>query len=624
METHKNLVNSFYQILSEQNQQICGLTKEFNHDEQLIIFSLKNLDININMVDGQVLTLQKHHITVPNTLCIDNSVYNSSFHYTACYVSGNDTYIARVYFSRYGKYKFMSIENNAQKIQLNELETRCIISNSYVQVSHFYREIKSIITNKINTYHSHLNPLLKQAAEKKRFLEDNDSIDSAQYDNLLEDYKSILQTILDYIEDFQKYKVCSSANITEYLNVCLQNLPMKLDTEDGLSDSDEVAGFPNIRTEHAPSGRRDKKQKNNKDSKIGAEIKAIDVQLQLNRSEKDPVIKVITEYKLLCQKLNITDDEAYLDTYLAMQKCNVSMSLTVLMCARGMITTENELFVELMRLLPEFNNSSTCVHNAIVNNKHDILQIMLEHGKNVNLNVPFVVEGEEFLPLHLAFAKDKFSIFKLLIAHNAEVNIPDSKGITVLYKSCLNKKSDYMAATLQAGANFLIRHSNGYIAFGCLACTVKTNLNIELCEIFLNNIGSKFEKSAVINFMQGGYNSQSTPLGLACQRQDIEGVKFLLAHGANPEMCDSNGNPPVIVAINKCNYEITEMLLKHYENNGIKFCQFKKAEVIAKRRGDEPILHLLNSYKERHPGDCEEYVETYAPGTNLFWLLNKI
>ena len=92
----------------------------------------------------------------------------------------------------------------------------------------------------------------------------------------------------------------------------------------------------------------------------------------------------------------------------------------------------------------------TPLHVAVENNNYQIVQLLLEHGADVN-----ILDDYNDTPLHLASAKDlNISIVQLLLEHGADVEIRENRnGDTPLHLASYNGNYQIVQLLLEHGAN---------------------------------------------------------------------------------------------------------------------------------------------------------------------------
>lgn len=167
----------------------------------------------------------------------------------------------------------------------------------------------------------------------------------------------------------------------------------------------------------------------------------------------------------------------------------------------------------VQKLIYDLDNNS---NDLIIEKK---IEYLIESGINVN------VESLDFQPLSAAISEQNIPIVCLLLKSGALVDYRNDIGETPLTTAVIFKNVDLL--------RLLLQYSN---------------------KETVNKIGSYFVKS---------------PIGIAFHFANVEMIKLLLVHGANPYLLDwDNGNEPMIENIpkdcpEKIRHEIFE-IIKQY------------------------------------------------------------
>jgi ankyrin repeat protein len=159
-----------------------------------------------------------------------------------------------------------------------------------------------------------------------------------------------------------------------------------------------------------------------------------------------------------------------------------------------------------------------------------LLDLLLNHGANINAS-----DNESGTPLMSAISQNNKDLITYLLKKGADINAQDMNGRTALMIAAHNSIQDpnrekLIPSLLAQGAD-----ANGIDAGGRNAVHYAVdNCNIEIAQILLN-AGADVNQNA-----DGGFGEimSGSPLRGAVSRKDINGVKFLLGHGANPQLKD--------------------------------------------------------------------------------------
>ena len=145
------------------------------------------------------------------------------------------------------------------------------------------------------------------------------------------------------------------------------------------------------------------------------------------------------------------------------------------------------------------SSGATPLHEAVRYGNVEIAKALLNSGANVNAR-----DNLGKTPVMLILPKDKTAeIYKLLIAHRADLTQKDMFGDTVLHTaSMLNVGASTFGILIDGGADVDARNKEGV-----------------------------------------------TPLAIAVQKNDLETVRLLTAAGADIHTQDTNGNSPLSIAL---------------------------------------------------------------------------
>ncbi|HID46111.1 MAG TPA: hypothetical protein EYP34_10190 [Chromatiaceae bacterium] len=146
-------------------------------------------------------------------------------------------------------------------------------------------------------------------------------------------------------------------------------------------------------------------------------------------------------------------------------------------------------------------------------------------------------------PLHVAVRKGRIAITRLLIKEGVDVNIKDTKGHTAMYHAVFTANPRIADLLLEAGANL--------------------DATALLLEIVQQGI------------------------------KEREAIRYLVNHGANLEVRDSNGDTPLLIAIRKGNHKLAKHLVNFGANVTVTDAGGKTALEIAKSLDLSDIALLL-------------------------------
>lgn len=209
-------------------------------------------------------------------------------------------------------------------------------------------------------------------------------------------------------------------------------------------------------------------------------------------------------------KENEKDSAADIDEHISLPK---DYSIYQIVTDGSIMLTQKALEnVDVVRDINKLNTEGfSLLHLAARHNHTAIINILLDHGANVNV-CDFDYSAT---PLHLAARYDIIAAAKCLIERNANINSKNIYGTTPLH--------------------FGVRRGNA-----------------ELCEMLI-------KAGVSINATD---NAENTPLHAAmlCENENV--VKMLMDHGASPSACDVEGERPIHVAASEDQCEFIELLAK--------------------------------------------------------------
>lgn len=177
---------------------------------------------------------------------------------------------------------------------------------------------------------------------------------------------------------------------------------------------------------------------------------------------------------------------------------------------------------------------------ASENGYTEIVKLLLEHGSDPSMDV---WKRTQNTPLYVASQKGYIGVVKLLLFHKADPNLNISMLVTDGFRIGMIGRP--------------LTHSKDNESPLCAAIN---NEHSEVVNILLDN-------GANVNF----HGWDGTPLYLAVKKRNLEIVKSLLIHKADPtDSCDFN-KPTLYIASENGDIEIVKLLLKYKGNPNIHF-----------------------------------------------------
>jgi len=193
--------------------------------------------------------------------------------------------------------------------------------------------------------------------------------------------------------------------------------------------------------------------------------------------------------------------------------------------ARGAVRDYQRVATAESRAAPRDRGGFTPLMYAARGNCRECVEVLLKHKADVNLADPSFV-----VPLSIAMMNGNWDIAKRLVEAGADVNQWDMNGSSPLHVAIENLNNPGSRNPLdqdkpnKASARDVIK----------MLVDRGANPNQQLYW------GASFGGSA---------DRGMTPFLAACSTGDIELVKLLLAHGANPKLATSDGRGPIIMAL---------------------------------------------------------------------------
>ncbi len=216
------------------------------------------------------------------------------------------------------------------------------------------------------------------------------------------------------------------------------------------------------------------------------------------------------------------------------------------------------------------------LHHAVVNDSYEKVKVLLL--QNVDVDERNNV-GET--ALMIAASNNSLPLVKLLIEHDADVNVVPGGGGSPLYYA-LKADQELMEYLLKHGANVNVQDMWGMTPL--YSATV--NGDAEKVELLL-----KYKANPDIKMKKGW-----TPLAMAIGQERIDLVKLLLAHGANIEN-PVLGYRPLAWAARMGDIDIARLLLERGADRSALTHDKKTIIQVAQEFGHNDMANYLQEYK---------------------------
>jgi len=193
----------------------------------------------------------------------------------------------------------------------------------------------------------------------------------------------------------------------------------------------------------------------------------------------------------------------------------------------------------------------TPLHKAIQLRNFEMVKLLIENGADVN-----AINGQDDTPLILSVAQSDLEFVKLLLENGAKVNAHGSDGNTALHVSLFLKTCSVPCASLKdielEIIKLLVNHGADVDAKNFYEEIPLDWAHTKEQFMILIEHGATFTKNHINKIVQYGYTDVleklislganikqpnailETPLHIAAKYGQLETVKLLIKHGANP------------------------------------------------------------------------------------------
>lgn len=244
---------------------------------------------------------------------------------------------------------------------------------------------------------------------------------------------------------------------------------------------------------------------------------------------------------------------------------------------------------------------------ACLKGSRDLVKLLLENDADASL-----ANQKSRMPLHFAAETGNYQIISLLLDAGADVNCTDNDGVTPLMLLAKNGKTDAALKLLQNPEIDINRRDNAsrmaidYATSAGLRELVKALSQVE--EEHADTYGNTTlhhacwnEQSEVVKVLLEKEPSSvnklndngESPLILAVQKSNLTIAELLLAAGAKPDCADVNGVLPLHIAASHGDFYVGKALLDAGADINQKTSDGQTPLILAARRGKNDFAAML-------------------------------
>lgn len=185
-----------------------------------------------------------------------------------------------------------------------------------------------------------------------------------------------------------------------------------------------------------------------------------------------------------------------------------------------------------------------------------IVELLLNRNtNNIGLSIHDIKDKSGNIPIHYSIIYKNLQALKLLLDYGSNPNITNNYGNNSLHLAVYSRKYDIVESILKHNINVNIQNNNGDTAI---------HLTSDLQELEMMKL---LLKQPNININIQDTNNEFTPLHSSIKNNNINQVKILLEHNANPNLQDIYGNCPLHLVILENNLQIMDIILNQHSKD---------------------------------------------------------
>jgi ankyrin repeat protein len=194
---------------------------------------------------------------------------------------------------------------------------------------------------------------------------------------------------------------------------------------------------------------------------------------------------------------------------------------------------------------------------------YDKVEKLLKQGANISIIDTTPVNSFGYTIIHDAVLNDRFDIVQLIIKKGGKINTSNSFGYTPLIlaiRSLSNNSYKIMKLLLKNGADPLIDSKEHDYPIHIAASESNTEEGLEKLELLVSYLKKNgiIEKNIDLQDKEG-----RTPLMCAILERSEEAVELLLEENPDLDIQDKSGKTALMLAIARNEIEIVELILQH-------------------------------------------------------------